>query len=471
MTAPHGRPLLHLAADIGGQQAYDAGPHVEAARLAESGRLDFVTLDDSFARPGPDALTVLSRAAPATHRIGLVPTVTTTHTEPFQVQAAVATLDWLSRGRAGWRIEVSPTEGEARLFGRRHAATAEELWQEAAEVAEAAERLWDSWEEESAGGRGPVEARRPAERRPADGRRPGDRPSGGPYGDGLYDDGLSGGGPYDDGGPYDAGSAGDGRSGDGRPGDRLSGGRSGGDRSAGDGRSGDGPYDGRSAGGGPSGDRLSGGRPSGGHSVGGRVVGGERLHQVDFTSGTFSVRGPSAVPRPPQGHPVRVVDATEGHARATAARYADVVLVRAASPAQAAALRDQLRTAAAGFGRDPDTLRVLASLVVDLGDGEYAAERGHGGGGPRPSDRGPLYRGGPVDLAELIAAWHRAGAVDGFHLVPTAPHRDLERLVNGTVALLQHRGLFRTFYPGSTLREHLGLPRPANRYAQAGGAA
>lgn len=195
------------------------------------------------------------------------------------------------------------------------------------------------------------------------------------------------------------------------------------------------------------------------------------MHQVDFTGGTFSVRGPSAVPRPPQGHPVRVVDATEGHARATAARYADVVLVRAASPAQAAALRDQLRTAAAGFGRDPDTLRVLASLVVDLGDGEYAAERGHGGGGPRPSDRGPLYRGGPVDLAELIAAWHRAGAVDGFHLVPTAPHRDLERLVNGTVALLQHRGLFRTFYPGSTLREHLGLPRPANRYAQAGGAA
>ncbi|MFQ6143564.1 LLM class flavin-dependent oxidoreductase [Streptomyces seoulensis] len=359
MTAPHGRPLLHLAADIGGQQAYDAGPHVEAARLAESGRLDFVTLDDSFARPGPDALAVLSRAAPATHRVGLVPTVTTTHTEPFQVQAAVATLDWVSRGRAGWRIEVSPTEGEARLFGRRNAAPAEELWQEAAEVAEAAERLWDSWEQDT----GP---RVPADDRPA---------------------------------------------------------------------------------------------------------GRDRLHPVDFTGGTFSVRGPSAVPRPPQGHPVRVVDATEDHARATAARYADVVLVRAASPAQAAALRDRLRAAAAGFGRDPGSLRVLASLVVDLGDGEYAAERGHGGGGPRPSERGPLYRGGPVDLAELIAAWHRAGAVDGFHLLPAEPRRDLERLVNGTVALLQHRGLFRTFYPGSTLREHLGLARPASRYARAGGAA
>ncbi|MDG4860965.1 FMNH2-dependent monooxygenase, partial [Streptomyces sp. T-3] len=79
-------------------------------------------------------------------------------------------------------------------------------------------------------------------------------------------------------------------------------------------------------------------------------------------------------------------------------------------------------------------------------------------------DGPPLYRGGPVDLAELIATWHAAGAVDGFHLTPAAPRRDLERLVNGTLALLSHRGQFRTFYPGSTLREHLGLARPANRF-------
>ncbi|MCU8591023.1 FMNH2-dependent monooxygenase, partial [Streptomyces sp. A13(2022)] len=74
-------------------------------------------------------------------------------------------------------------------------------------------------------------------------------------------------------------------------------------------------------------------------------------------------------------------------------------------------------------------------------------------------------RGGPVDLAELITVWHREGTVDGFHLAPVEPRRDLERLVNGTVSLLQHRGLFRTFYPGSTLRDHLDLARPANQYA------
>jgi alkanesulfonate monooxygenase SsuD/methylene tetrahydromethanopterin reductase-like flavin-dependent oxidoreductase (luciferase family) len=165
----------------------------------------------------------------------------------------------------------------------------------------------------------------------------------------------------------------------------------------------------------------------------------------------------------PQGHPVRVVDATDGAARHTAGRYADVALVRVADPARAAALRDGLRAAATGSGRDPDALRVLVSLTVDLGGGEYAAEPGHGGGGPRQTARGPLYRGGPVDLAELVAVWHEAGCADGFHFVPAEPRRDLERLVNGTVALLQHRGRFRTFYPGATLRSHLGLPEWAVR--------
>ncbi|MFI6251042.1 FMNH2-dependent monooxygenase [Streptomyces sp. NPDC051016] len=167
----------------------------------------------------------------------------------------------------------------------------------------------------------------------------------------------------------------------------------------------------------------------------------------------------------PPDHVVRVADATEGTARRAVARYADVALVRAASPAQAAAVREELKSAAGEFGRDPEALRVLVSLLVDLGDGERAAEPGHGGGGPRQTVRGPLYRGGPVDLAELIAGWHGEGAADGFHLVPAEPRRDLERLVNGTVALLQHRGLFRTFYPGGTLREHLGLARPAGQFA------
>lgn len=345
MTSASGRGPLHLAAAIDRPGAHDPAAFTELALLAEGGALDFVTLGDSFTRPGLDALAVLARVAPVTARIGLVPAVTTTHTEPFHVQAAVATLDWVSHGRAGWAVTVSETGAEARLFGRRPAAPRPQLWREAGEVADVAGRLWDSWEDGA-------EIRDVAT---------------------------------------------------------------------------------------------------------GRFVDRDKLHYVDFEGSAFSVRGPSIVPRPPQGHPVTVVDATAHEPRRTAARYADVALVRVGGPGAAAAARAELRALAADFGRDPGALRVLAALDVDLG----AAEE--------PRLDGARYRGGPVGLAELVADWHGSGAVDGFHFTPVEPGLDLERLVGGTVELLRHRGLFRASYPGSTLRDHLGLARPANRYAAPAG--
>ncbi|MFI0775975.1 LLM class flavin-dependent oxidoreductase [Streptomyces sp. NPDC021212] len=357
MAVPTGP--LHLAAAIDGAGQYAAPYYIELARLAERGTLDFVTLDDTFGPPGDgrgrlDALAVLARVAPATERIGLVPTVTTTHTEPFHVSSAVATLDWVSRGRAGWTVEVSATVAEARLVGRRPAAPAPELWAEAGEVADVSARLWDSWEDDA-------EIRDTAT---------------------------------------------------------------------------------------------------------GRFIDRDKLHYVDYEGTGFRVRGPAIVPRPPQGHPVVAVAATDPVTWDTAARHADVAWIRATRPEEAGRARDALRRRAAAYGRDPGALTVLAALAVDLGDGEGGPESPRG---PLTARDGapPLYRGGPADLADLIAGWHDAGAVDGFHIAPVVPRRDLERFVNGTVALLQHRGLFRTFYPGTTLREHLGRPRPANRYALA----
>ncbi|MGW2595229.1 LLM class flavin-dependent oxidoreductase [Streptomyces sp. NPDC001515] len=329
------RPL-HLAAEIGGPPRYDPAHYTGLARLAERGALDFVTLGDSFARPGPDALAVLARVAPATRRIGLVPRIATTHTEPFAVASAVATLDWVSRGRAGWHVDVSTTEAEARLFGRR-AAPAAGLWRAAAASAGAGERLWDGW----ADGAPEAEA---------------------------------------DGAPRRRGAA---------------------------------------------------------------------------------------PPPPPQGRPVTVVDGTAEPARAVAARHADVVLVRATTPERTAQICDDVLRRAADHGRGPGDLRVLAALTVDLGDAEAPPEPGLASGPPL-AGHGTYYRGGPVDLADLITRWHRCGAVDGFHLTPITPGRDLERIVNGTVALLQHRSLFRTFHPGGTLREHLGLARPAGRRRREG---
>lgn len=65
------------------------------------------------------------------------------------------------------------------------------------------------------------------------------------------------------------------------------------------------------------------------------------------------------------------------------------------SAAQAGAVRDELRVAAKDLGRDPDGLRVLASLVVDLGGGEYAAAPGHGEAVPGRACTGRCTGAGP----------------------------------------------------------------------------
>lgn len=150
---------------------------------AERGGVDLVTIEDSFvlqgdeaggaaSEPGTapepvrgrlDALLVASALAPLTTRIGLVPTITTTHTEPFHVATGVQTLDHASEGRAGWRVQVGTGAAEARLFGRRdvpdlsttellapeNAALLADVFVEAADVVEVARRLWDSWEDDA----------------------------------------------------------------------------------------------------------------------------------------------------------------------------------------------------------------------------------------------------------------------------------------------------------------------------------
>ncbi|TMR94205.1 LLM class flavin-dependent oxidoreductase [Nonomuraea basaltis] len=150
---------------------------------AERGLLDFVTIEDAFGlqstlpdgdddrtdrvRGRFDAVLLAARLAPLTSRIGLVPTATTTHTEPFHVAIGIATLDHVSGGRAGWRAQVSPRASEARLVGRRQFPPvdrllnrpggvdlsadphARDLFAEAGDAVEVARRLWDSWEDDA----------------------------------------------------------------------------------------------------------------------------------------------------------------------------------------------------------------------------------------------------------------------------------------------------------------------------------
>ncbi|QMU75482.1 LLM class flavin-dependent oxidoreductase [Streptacidiphilus sp. PB12-B1b] len=153
----------------------------ELVAEAERGLLDFVTLEDSLGlqsstHTGPDgrtdqvrgrldAVLTAARIAPLTSNIGLVPTAVVTHTEPFHLSKAIATLDYVSNGRAGVRVQVSARPDEARHFGRRtfpelpadvadfaapqvqHQLT--ELFGEAADYVEVLRRLWDSWEDDA----------------------------------------------------------------------------------------------------------------------------------------------------------------------------------------------------------------------------------------------------------------------------------------------------------------------------------
>ncbi|RKT07919.1 alkanesulfonate monooxygenase SsuD/methylene tetrahydromethanopterin reductase-like flavin-dependent oxidoreductase (luciferase family) [Streptomyces sp. 3211.6] len=133
---------------------------------AEAGLLDFVTFEDGLAlqssaaaqpdartdrvRGRLDAVLTAARIAPLTRHIGLVPSVTATHTEPFHISKAIATLDYVSRGRAGLRVQTSGLPYEARHFGRREfPAPVGELAEEAADHVEVVRRLWDSWEDDA----------------------------------------------------------------------------------------------------------------------------------------------------------------------------------------------------------------------------------------------------------------------------------------------------------------------------------
>jgi alkanesulfonate monooxygenase SsuD/methylene tetrahydromethanopterin reductase-like flavin-dependent oxidoreductase (luciferase family) len=139
---------------------------------AERGLLDFVTIEDGFTVQSTrtdrvagrlDAVLIAARAAPLTRHIGLIPTVVVTHTEPFHISKAIATLDYVSNGRAGVRVRVSASPDEAAHFGRRvfpRIALADRddpaarqlvtgLFDEAADYVEVVRRLWDSWEDDA----------------------------------------------------------------------------------------------------------------------------------------------------------------------------------------------------------------------------------------------------------------------------------------------------------------------------------
>ncbi|WGL52706.1 LLM class flavin-dependent oxidoreductase [Nocardioides sp. BP30] len=364
---------------------------VDLVRQAERGLLDLVTIEDALrlqsedpfapdertdrVRGRLDATLIAARVAPRTSRIGLVPTAVVTHTEPFHLSKAIATLDYAATGRAGVRVQVSARADEAAHFGRRRIealASARELdWSdpelrrrvteafaEAADYVEVLRRLWDSWEDD-------------AEIRDA---------------------------------------------------------------------------------------------------ATGRFIDNAKLHYIDFEGSHFSVKGPSITPRPPQGQPIV---AALGHAEIPyrlIATSADLGLVTPHSAAEAADIVGQIRTAQAAAGRAEETVHLFGDLVVVLEDTDAAAQarkrRLDERAGAALTNDAEIFVGTPAGLADLLQEWQASG-LTGYRLRPAALPRDLDQITDGLVPELQRRGAFRTSYATDTLRGHLGLSRPANRYATA----
>ena len=79
---------------------------------------------------------------------------------------------------------------------------------------------------------------------------------------------------------------------------------------------------------------------------------------------------------------------------------------------------------------------------------------------------GLAFVGTPQSIADEMAEWLKTEGSDGFNVVFPYLPQGLDDVVDRLVPELQRRGLFRKEYSGSTLREHLGIPRPSNRFFQ-----
>jgi FMN-dependent oxidoreductase (nitrilotriacetate monooxygenase family) len=167
------RRQIHLAAHFPGVNNTTvwsdpaAGSHIEfesfvhLAQTAERAKFDFFFLAEGLrmrehaghlheldVAGRPDNLTVLAALAAVTERIGLVPTITTTYHEPYELARQLASLDHLSGGRAGWNLVTSADAFTGANFRRGSYLSYDQRYERGGQFVQAAEALWNSWPSE-----------------------------------------------------------------------------------------------------------------------------------------------------------------------------------------------------------------------------------------------------------------------------------------------------------------------------------
>ncbi|TNC10323.1 LLM class flavin-dependent oxidoreductase [Methylobacterium terricola] len=391
----------------------------EIARTAERGCFDLIFIGDNlYADPAAhpsytlrlEPLTLLAALAPLTRHIGLGATVSTTYSDPFTVARAFASLDHISGGRAAWNAVTTASPATAANFGTVHPDHARR-YERAGEFLDVVAGLWDGW---------------------ADDAVVADRESG-------------------------------------------------------------------------------------------RYIDPAKLRALDHDGPFFTVKGPLNIGRSPQGRPVVLQAGGSEAGQDLAARTADVVFSVVQDIDEARAAYAGLKRRLTALGRRPEEVSVLPGVMPVVGRTEreafdkLAMLQGFVGDhnalallsdrlgqdmsaydldGPVPDIALPdsyhsfarvmlskarrdamslrdLYNltaaarghwvlcGSAEAVADTLQHWFETGAADGFNVMPPYFHDGFTDFVDLVVPLLQERGLFRRDYHGTTLRDRLGLARPA----------
>jgi FMN-dependent oxidoreductase (nitrilotriacetate monooxygenase family) len=363
-----------------------------------------------------EPFTLLSALSQVTERIGLIATGSTTFDTPFHIARRFASLDHLSGGRAGWNIVTTSNPDAARNFGLEEHVEHGERYERAREFYDVVTGLWDSF---------------------ADDAFIRDQASG------IFFD------------------------------------------------------------------------PS-------------RMHVLGHKGREFSVRGPLNIARPVQGWPVIVQAGASDAGRRLASETAEAVFTAQGDLEAGREFYSDVKGRMARIGRNPEHMKILPACFVVVGDtveeardkrarldglvdyanaiGSLSIALGHDASkfdpdGPLPdipesnqskSGRERAIRlarrdnltvrqlaqrlggyaglamvGTPKTIADEMEAWLASGASDGFTIMFPYLPGGLVDFCDRVIPELQRRGLFRKAYEGTMLREHLGLPRPKNRFFEA----
>ncbi|MBO3746431.1 LLM class flavin-dependent oxidoreductase [Streptosporangiaceae bacterium NEAU-GS5] len=397
------------------EKVTDVRHYQNLARIAERGRLDSVFLADGLALwgnvrhnalGGLEPLTLLSALAAATDHVGLIATASTTYNEPFHLARAFASLDHISRGRAGWNIVTSASEAEAGNFGIERPAH-QERYARAAEFVDVALKLWHSWDDDAV-----LSDRRNGIYADPDKIHPLDH-------DGAH---------FKVKGPLNTQ-----RSPQGRP--LL----------------------------------VQAGSSEDGKDFAARYAEAVFTAQQTLADGKAFYADLKARAAAHGRDPLilpgisPIIGATEREALRLEKELEDL-LIPAYGLAQLSGIiglpltEDDLDRPLPDVALETEGHQSRVQLIVDLARRERLTVRDltkrlAGGRGHR------VVAGTPEQVADQIEEWFTQGAADGFNIMPPTLPAGLEDFVDHVVPVLQERGLFRHEYEGRTLRENYGLER------------